>query len=158
MSKNGPANVLRFARNDVERPKAHQFSKNPPSTVTTLPAPHSCELGTAVIARSEATKQSTLCSKDGLLRFARNDVERPARSPHERYAGTSKKDSRISLCSSGLRRLLNSTKPRRAASTTAAPCADYTRANCRPSPREALMMRMISLPASNRSDMTRPRQ
>src|SRR5229473_5733393 len=42
----------------------------------------------------------------------------------------------------------------RAASATAAPCADSTRANCRPSPCEAPVTRMISLLTSNRSGMT----
>src|SRR3982074_2706807 len=39
----------------------------------------------------------------------------------------------------------------RAANTTAAPCADKTRANCRPSPCEAPVTRMISLLTSNMS-------
>src|ERR1700680_1490292 len=42
----------------------------------------------------------------------------------------------------------------RAASTTAAPCADKTRANCRPSPCEAPVTRMISLLTSNKPGMT----
>src|ERR1700737_261002 len=42
----------------------------------------------------------------------------------------------------------------RAASATAAPCADNTRANCRPSPCEAPVTRMISLLTSNRPGMT----
>ena len=46
----------------------------------------------------------------------------------------------------------------RAASTTAAPCAESTRANCRPSPCEAPVTRMISLLTSNRPDMTQLRE
>ena len=42
----------------------------------------------------------------------------------------------------------------RAASTTAAPCAESTRANCRPSPCEAPVTRMISLLTSNKPDMS----
>src|SRR5882672_7682879 len=42
----------------------------------------------------------------------------------------------------------------RAASTTAAPCADSTRANCRPSPCDAPVTRMVSLLTSNRPAMT----
>src|ERR1700738_556452 len=42
----------------------------------------------------------------------------------------------------------------RAASTTAAPCADKTRANCRPRPCDAPVTRMISLLTSNRPGMT----
>ena len=42
----------------------------------------------------------------------------------------------------------------RAASATAAPWADSTRANCRPSPCEAPVMRMVSLLTSNMPDMT----
>src|SRR5579871_2116143 len=42
----------------------------------------------------------------------------------------------------------------RAASATAAPCADSTRANWRPSPCEAPVIRMISLLTSNRPGMT----
>src|ERR1700739_4750278 len=41
----------------------------------------------------------------------------------------------------------------RAASTTAAPCADRTRANCRPKPWDAPVMSTISLLTSNKSDM-----
>src|ERR1700722_755553 len=43
----------------------------------------------------------------------------------------------------------------RAASATAAPWADRTRANCRPKPWDAPVTRMISLLTSNRSDMNR---